>query len=84
MPSALGKKLQKRIKDTIYATFAEAYQKANEYYDQNKGQECIDACDDILDQDNVPRFLKIETLILLALVVDGEEDFEEARTEAGT
>jgi len=76
--------IQKRVDEAIYQTFAKAYQQAHAYYDEDKLDECAQECTEIISEPSVPRCIKISTLILLALVVDSEDDSRAARTEAGT
>jgi len=83
MTSSLQQTLQKRIEDEIWTTFAEAYKEADGYYEEDKLDECIKKCQEIIGAGSCPRYVKISTLILLALVVEGERDFRAARTEAG-
>lgn len=83
MSSSIHKTVKKRVKDAIWSTFAEALQKAQDYYDEDKLDKCIKECSEILAEGSVPRYIKISTLILLALVVESENDFKTARAEAG-
>lgn len=83
MASSIRKTVLKRVDDAIWTSFAEAYQKAHDYYDNDQLDECIKECSDILGEGAVPRYIKISTLILLALVVESEADFRAARSEAG-
>jgi hypothetical protein len=83
MPSALVETVQKRIDDAIWTTFAEAYHKANVCYEEDRLDECIEQCSEVLGTVSCPQYIRISTLILLALVVESEEDFRAARTEAG-
>jgi hypothetical protein len=50
MGSALSERVQQSIHDAVYSTFAEAYQKARAYYDENKLDECIQACTEIINE----------------------------------
>ena len=83
MGSTLSERVQQSIHDAIYSTFVEAYQKAHAYYDEDKLDECIEACTEIINEGSVPRYIQISTLVLLALVVGSEEDFRATRSRAG-
>ena len=83
MGSASSERVQQSIHDAIYSTFAEAYQKAHAYYDEDRLDECIQACTEIINEGSVPRYIQISTLVLLALVVGSEEDFRATRSRAG-
>lgn len=83
MASSLQKTLRKRIEDAIWTTFAEAYHEADVYYEEDKLDKCLEKCQEIIGANSVPRYIKISTLILFALVVEGESNFRAARTEAG-
>jgi hypothetical protein len=73
-----------RVNDAIWNSFSDAYNKAHALYEQDKLEECVEQCSQILEEEaSLPRFIRITTLILLALVVKEEEDFHAARTEAG-
>jgi hypothetical protein len=84
MAPALRDIVAQRVREAIYTAFSEAYQKAYAYYDDDKLDECITEFTEILNDGRVPRYIKISTLVLLALVVKSEDDFRAARTEAGT
>jgi hypothetical protein len=63
MASTLGERVQQSIHDAIYSTFAEAYQKAHTYYDEDKLDECIEACNEIINEGTVQSNLatKVQT-----------------------
>ena len=84
MAPTLREQVQQSIHDAIYSTFMEACEKAEVFYDDDKLDECIEACTEIINEGSVPRFVQISTLVLLALVVGSEEDFRATRTRAGT
>lgn len=84
MAPTLREQVQQSIHDAVYSTFAEACQRAHTYYDDNKLDECIVACTEIINERSVPPFIQISTLVLLALVVESDEDFRATRTRAGT
>jgi hypothetical protein len=84
MASSLRDAVGEGTSDTIWTAFMEAYQKADDYYKDDKLDECIKQCSEILLlTGHCPRYIRILTLILLALVVESERDFRAARTEAG-
>jgi hypothetical protein len=72
------------IQDAIWDAFAEGYYQAYQLYEDDKLNECIKECFDFLKEEaSIPRYIRISTLILLALVVKEEVDFCAARSEAG-
>jgi hypothetical protein len=74
--STIRDNIRSKIHDAIWDSFAEGYYKAYEHYEQDRLRECIKACTDLLDEEaSIPRFIRISTLILLALVVKEEVDF---------
>jgi hypothetical protein len=82
--AALRASLRTRVDDAVWDTFSDAYDKAYAYYENDKLEDCIKECSGILGEEaSLPRYIRICTLILLALVVKEEVDFHEARTEAG-
>jgi hypothetical protein len=80
----IGDTLRNRLNDAAWDVFAEANEKAHTFYDDDKIDERVKQCRDILDeQASLPRYIRICTLILLALVAEEEVDFHAAHTEAG-
>jgi hypothetical protein len=76
--------IRTKIRDAMWDSFAEGYHKAYDLYERDKIHECIKWCTDLLKEEaSIPRYIRISTLILLALVVKEEADFRDARSVAG-
>lgn len=77
--------IRARLDDAIWSALSDAYNEAYACYEQDELKECIQQCSKIPDEAAaLPRYIRIMTLILLAVVVKEEEDFRAAHVEAGT
>jgi hypothetical protein len=75
--------LRKGVGDYMWKFFCEAYNEAYACYDNDKLEECLQKCHLILEQQaELPRYIRISTLILVCLIVKDYADFYEARSEA--
>jgi hypothetical protein len=76
--------VRSKVQDAMWDSFAEGYCKAYDLYERDKLYECIKWRSDLLEEEvSIRRYIRIGTLILLALVVKEEADFRDARSEAG-
>lgn len=69
--------------DMVSEEFANAYDSLRELFDQDKLDECIAGCQDLLDVD-CPRYIRIKALILLGSSAADWQDTEDCRNEAET
>jgi hypothetical protein len=75
--------LRKGAGDYMWKFFCDAYNEAYALYDEDKLEECLQKCHLILEQQaELPRYIRISTLILVCLIVKDHTDFYEARSEA--
>jgi hypothetical protein len=75
--------LRKGAGDYMWKFFCDAYNEAYALYNEDKLEECLQKCHLILEQQaELPRYIRISTLILVCLIVKDHTDFYEARSEA--
>lgn len=67
--------------DQVSASFARSYNKAKQFFDDGRIDECIKECQEILE-DDAPRYHRIKTLILLGWSVADLSDVGDCYTEA--
>jgi hypothetical protein len=80
---AFSASLRKGVGDYMWKFFCDAYNEAYACYDNDKLEECLQKCHLILEQQaELPRYIRISTLILVCLIVKDYADFYEARSEA--
>lgn len=71
-------------KDAILAAFGRKYDHVRGLFDDNKLDDGINEAQDLLDDGDLPRYLRIKTLIVLAAAASNWHDTEACRTEAET
>jgi hypothetical protein len=90
--AAIGDTLNKRldihddddVTSLTWEEFSKTFEKAYIFYEDDKIDECVKQCREILRvAAGVPRYIHICTLVLLALVAKDEEEFRTARIEDG-
>lgn len=67
--------------DVIGPVFAQKYNRLRKLFDEDKLDECITGCQDLLE-DDCPRYIRSKILVLLGSSAADWNDTEDCRTEA--